>query len=451
MKGHRGQIGTFDGASSRPLIVASETGDLDLGAQPAAPVAYALFQDWIQTSSQAGLPITISYPDKRQWAPRFGFAWRPFGTKTVIRGGYGIFYESEVSSRRTNITMIPFKLDETVFNDRGVIPNRTMADFFQGRPLGSASAAPSINPTYTRLRMGNDQHWNFGVQQGFGSGMVMEVNYVGNKGSFLAGDNDFNLPEAGPGAIQSRRPYPRLSRAQYRSQDVSSIYHSMQAKIEKRFGSGLWYLGSYTWSKSITHQSMPQRGGNTAWDRGLTDFDIPHNFSLAAGYELPFGKGRRWLGRAGALPNGILGGWQIQGILGLRSGQPFTPNTSRDVANIGLGGQRPIRIASGELENPTLDRWFDTSAFVLPANFTYGNSGTGILRGDSFEFLDFSIAKEFMVTERSRLQFRAEFFNLTNTPNFSSPNAAVDTAAAGRVTSTSNAPRKIQLGLKYRF
>jgi hypothetical protein len=335
--------------------------------------------------------------------------------------------------------MIPFKLDETVFNDRGVIPTHTMADFFQGRPIGSDSTAPSINPTYTRLRMGNDQHWNFGFQQGFGLAMVMELNYVGNKGSFLSGDNDFNLPAAGPGAVQARRPYPRLSRAQYRSQDVSSIYHSLQAKIEKRFGSGLWYLGSYTWSKSITHQSMPQRGGNTAWDRGLTDFDIPHNLSIAAGYELPFGKGR------------FFGGWQVQGVAGYRSGRPFTPTTSRDIANIGLGGQRPNRIASGRLDNPTIDRWFDQSAFTLPANFTFGNSGTGILREDSFEFLDFSVAKEFNITERSRLQFRAEFFNLTNTPNFSAPNAAVDTAASGRVTSTSNTPRQVQLGLKYRF
>jgi hypothetical protein len=135
----------------------------------------------------------------------------------------------------------------------------------------------------------------------------------------------------------------------------------------------------------------------------------------------------------------------------VRSGRPFTPTISADRANIGVGGQRPTRLGSGKLDDPTVERWFDVSAFVLPAQFTYGNSGANILREDRFKSLDFSIFKQFHVTEGSQLQFRAEAFNLTNTPSFAIPNTAVDTAAGGRVTSTLSAPRQIQFALKYNF
>ncbi|MGH9936086.1 MAG: hypothetical protein ACREAM_07560, partial [Blastocatellia bacterium] len=181
--------------------------------------------------------------------------------------------------------MIPFKLDETAFNDQTPAV-RTMADFFLGRTL-TTTAAPSLGPTYTKLRMGYDQHWNFGVQHELFSGTVIEVDYVGNKGSFLNGTNAANTPPAGAGAIQSRRPYPRFGTINYFSQDVSTDYHALQAKIEKRLSSGLWYLVSYTFSKSMLHQNAPATGGNTAWERAFSDFNIPHNLAVSWGYELP--------------------------------------------------------------------------------------------------------------------------------------------------------------------
>jgi hypothetical protein len=332
-------------------------------------------------------------------APRFGFAWRPFGEKTVMRGGYGIFYETENTDGRVNNNMIPFKLDETAFNDQ-TPAQRTMADFFLGRTL-TTTAAPSLGPTYTKLRMGYDQHWNFGVQHELFSGTVIEVDYVANKGAFLNGVNAANLAPAGAGAIQSRRPYPRFGNINYFSQDVSTIYHSLQAKLEKRLSAGFWYLLSYTFSNGFT--------------------------------------------------NALLGGWQVQGIVVVRSGRPFTPTISADRANIGIGGQRPNRIGSGKLDNPTVERWFDVPAFVLPAQFTYGNSGANILREDSFKTFDFSVFKQFRITEGSQLQFRAEAFNVTNTPSFNAPNTQIDTAAGGRVTSTASLPRQIQFALKYNF
>ena len=131
--------------------------------------------------------------------------------------------------------------------------------------------------------------------------------------------------------------------------------------------------------------------------------------------------------------------------------RPFTPTISRDVSNTGLGGQRPNRIGSGTLSNPTIANWFDKTAFTLPANFTYGNSGADILREQKFKSLDFSIFKQFRVGERSQLQFRAEAFNLTNTPSFSAPGTNIDVASGGIVLSTISAPRQIQFALKFNF
>ena len=449
LAGYRGQLGTFDPRSSKPIIIGSESGQIDLGAQFAGPSAYALFKDFIQTSRQAGLPITITQPDKEQLAPRFGLAWRPFGEKTVVRGGYGIFFENENTDGRVNNNMVPFRLDETAFNDQNP-PVRTMADFFLGKAL-TTSAAPSLGPTYTKMHIGRDHHWNFGVQRELAKNTVVEIDYVGNRGLFLNSTNAFNNPPAGSGGIQARRPYPSFGSIAFFSQDVSTTYHSLQVKAEKRLTQGLWYVVAYTFSKSMLHQNAPAVGGNTAWEKAPSGFDIPQNLAASFGYELPVGRGKRFLGQTKGFTDGLLGGWQVQGIVVARSGRPFTPAIGADRANIGVGGQRPNRLGSGKLDNPTVEKWFDPLAFVLPAQYAYGNAGGNILREDNFKSADFSVFKQFQVAERSRLQFRFECFNLANTPSFNAPNANVDNMSGGRVTSTAGSPRQMQVALKYIF
>jgi hypothetical protein len=464
MKGYKNQLGTFDATQARPLIVASKTDQVDLTSQFSAPTAYALFQNLIQTSNQAGLPLSITYPDKGQWAPRFGLAWRPFGSSTVIRGGYGIFYEMENTDGRVNRNIPPFLLSETVFATTNAIPTRTLGNFYLGQPLGSAGVTPNLNPTYTHLQRGSDQHWNIGVQQQLSRDTVLEVNYVGNHGTHLNSTNPFNDPSPGPGAIQGRRPYPMFGNISYFSQDMSSDYNALQVKAEKRYGAGLWFLLSYTWSKSITIQDTPAAGGDFYFERATSSFDIPQNVAFNMGYELPFGRGKRFLSNSHWLAQGLLGGWQAQGIVIFRSGQPFTPTISRDVANTGIGNQRPNVIGKPTTVGaPTC--WFysstnaacaalapsATNAFASPANFTYGNAGAFTLRSAWLKNFDFSVFKQFPITEGSVLQFRAEFFNLTNTPTFGIPNTTTDTASAGIVTTTVNNPRQLQFGLKYNF
>jgi hypothetical protein len=326
-----------------------------------------------------------------------------------------------------------------------------MATFFVGRPIGGATTAPTLTGGYPNMPMGYDQHWSFGFQRELPKNSALELNYVGNRGVNLYGADPINDPLAGPGAIQARRPYPIFGAITYNAQDNSTIYHALQAKLEKRASGGLWYLVSYTWSKSLTVADTPAVGGDYAYERAISSFDIPQNLTASVGYELPMGKGKPFLSSGNKFANGVLGGWQLQGIMVLRTGRPFTPTISRDVANTGIGGQRPNRIGSGQLSNPTIAQWFDKTAFTVPAAYTWGNSGADILREDRFKDLDLSLFKQFLVNERTRLQFRAEAFNLTNSPSFAAPGTNIDSASGGVVTSTISTPRNIQFGLKLIF
>lgn len=447
----RGQTGTFDGTQARPIIVASRTNEVDLDAQPGARRAYSFLGNLIQTSTEAGLPYSITYPDKNQWAPRFGFAWRPVGESTVIRGGYGIFFEGEYTDSRVNLFMPPFLLSETNLNDQGVVPNRTLADFFLGAPLGSPNTVINLTPTYTRLQMGNDQHWNFGVQRQIGKQMMFDIEYVGNKGSNIQSNNPYNIPEPGAGGIQARRPYPRYGGFGYIASDTSTTYHALQMKFEKRLSHGLWFLSAYTFAKSLWTVNTASAGGKYRFERGPSEYQVPHTLSNSFGYQLPFGRGQHFAAQANRFTDAIIGGWQLQGILIFRSGVPYTVTIARDVANTGVGGQRPNRLASGKADEPTLNRWFDPTAFAAAPNFTYGNSGNRILSPDIVRTVDFSMFKNFTISERSKLQFRFEAFNLPNTPSFAAPNATLDTGTVGRVTSTSTAPRQMQVAVKLTF
>jgi len=451
LTGYRGQAAAFDPTRAKSIIVSSKNTDIDLSVQRLADVGYALFSDLIQTSSQAGLPINITRNDNRQIAPRLGFAWRPFGPDTVVRGGYGIFYEAEGTDGRLNFNFIPFRVSETLTATTNVVPTRTLADYWLSVPVGSSLGSVTWIPLPLEAQPGRDQRWNLGVQHQLWNATALDVDYVGTTGDHQTAAENINLPPAGQGNIQARRPYPRFGNISMQTQAQSSDYHALQVKLQQRSLRGLWYLVSYTYSKATRRVPAPEIGGNYTYERQPQPWDIPHIFAASTGYELPFGKGRQLLANAGSIANGIVGGWQLQAIVGYRSGLPYTPTTSRDVANIGVGGQRPNRVGSGELDNPTIDAWFDKTAFVVPANFTFGDSGPGILRSDHQWNLDLSLFKRFDLRSGRTLEFRAEAFNVPNSVYFNAPNTNIDTTAGGRVTSTSNQARQIQFGLKYVF
>jgi hypothetical protein len=443
--GVRNVLAGFDPSTGK--IILPEP--IDLTAQPVAQRAYPFYQDVIVTNRSMGLPDSITPSPKTNFAPRFGFAWQPM-ERAVVRGGFGIFWNYPINDiLGNNFLAPPFILYDTALNP-APIPNRTFGDFFLGAPLPSAFGTPSISAAPIQGRNAYTNEWNLSVQRALTRSLSLEAAYVGQKGTHLQRRQPVNRPLPGPGAVQSRRPFPRFSDISVGAWDTDSNYHSLQLRAEQRLARGLSFTASYAFSKSIDNNS-DYGGGvldftNLRLDRALSDFDVRHRFVASYTYELPFGADRLRLPGAA---NALIAGWQVSGIVTLQSGLPFTPGVSGDFANTG-SGNRPNRIASGTVSDPTIDRWFDVSAFTVPAQYTFGNSGRNILRADGNRNWDFSASKLTRISERFSLQFRAELFNVLDTVNFGAPVTTINVANAGRVLSAGS-PRIVQFGLKLRY
>ena len=453
LDGYKGQIGTFDPTQAKPIIV-SGTGTVpDLSSQPAAPSAYQYFGKFIQTSSQAGLPLNLTYTNKTQFAPRVGISFS-VDRKTVIRAGFGMFYEPEGTSGRVNLNILPYRLAETINQTQNIAPTRSLANFFFGSPLGSAASTPSLGPTRTHLSMGTNIHYSLNIQRQFTDHDLFEIGYVANRGVHLSAANDANVPlTPGAGAIQQRRPYPTWSGISFQTQDMSNHYDSLQTKFEHRFHRGFSTLVAYTYSKTLQYNQSSALGGNTAYEYALAPYDVPHNLAISGSYQLPVGRGRSYLNKTNGFVDAIVGGWQAQTILVVRSGTPYTPVISSDRANTGVGSQRPNLNSAGGDPNfkKSLTTWFDKSRYVVAPIYTYGQVRANTLRSGTYNQFDASIFKNFSLPGESTLSFRAEFFNFPNTVSFNAPNATIDAGGGGQVTSSSNTPRQIQFALKYNF
>ncbi|HWQ55465.1 MAG TPA: TonB-dependent receptor [Bryobacteraceae bacterium] len=422
---------------------------IDLAAQPVAARAYPFYQDTIVTTSSLGLPASVTPSSKTNFAPRAGFAWQP-QQRTVVRGGWGVFWIYPINDiLGNNFLAPPFIIYDTALNNSPV-PNRNFGDFFLGAPIPSAFGTPSISAAPLHGRNAYTNEWNLSLQRALTSSLSVEAAYVGQKGTHLQRRQPVNRPDPGPGAVQARRPFPRFSDISLGAWDTDSNYHALQLRAEQRLARGLTFTASYAFSKSIDNNSDyfsgPLDFRNLRLERAVSNFDVPHRFVASYAYELPFGAGGL---RLGGPVNALVAGWQLSGILTAQSGLPFTPGVSGDFANIG-SGNRPNRIASGKLDNPTVDRWFDPTAFTLPAQYTFGNSGRNILRGDGLFNWDFSASKLTRLGERASLQFRAELFNVLNTVNFGAPVSTINVQTAGRVLGA-GAARIVQFGLKLRY
>lgn len=384
------------------------------------------------------------------FAPRLGFAYQ-VARRTVVRGGAGLFWNTPGNGGAALRLHrhVPFGPIYS-FNPGTQFVTRRVRDGFPTIPPLDLSLAdnPSgsvigVDPDY---QPGYAEQFNLTVEQELPSAVLLKFSYVGNIGKHL--DTTFNLNQAvpGTGAVNNRRPFfavrPALADVNWAVSDGTASYHALQFSAQKRLTHGFNGLLSYTWGHSVdtVGQSfgggadgpLPQDPRNRLASQGNSPFDIRHRLTIAWNYALPWG------------------GWQINGINTFQTGLPFTPTLSATTINTGTG-QRPDRIADGKLDNPTVDRWFDTSAFTTPAPFTYGNAGRNILYGPGRVNFDFSVFKEFRLKEDFRIQFRGEIFNLLNTPQFDLPNASIGAAQAGQITGIVGTPRQIQLGAKLVF
>ena len=404
---------------------------------------------------------------KKGFAPRFGFAYQ-IGDRTVVRGGAGIFWNTAGHGGNALRLQrhVPFGPIFS-FSPGNFFVTRRVSDGFPTIPPldlrladNPSGSVIGVDPNY---QPGYAEQFNLTVQHELPSSLLLKASYVGNLGRHL--DTNFNLNQAvpGAGAVNNRRPFfgvrPALADVTWAVSDGLAAYHGFQFSAEKRLTHGLSGLLSYTWGHSIdtVGQSfgggadgpLPQDPRDRRADRGNSPFDIRHRLTIAWNYALPFGKGRKWLSGGGPAEY-ALGGWQVNGISTFQTGLPFTPTANSATVNTGTGS-RPNRTGVGTLDDPTVDRWFDTSAFATPAQFTYGNSGRNILYGPGRVNFDFSLFKQFRVREGLNLQFRTEFFNLFNTPQFDLPNAAIGASNAGTITGIVGTPRQIQFGLKLAF
>ncbi len=399
---------------------------------------------------------SLNESDKGLLAPRFGFAYE-LTPKVVLRSAYGIFTNNHPLTRYELLGgfNVPFRFTPRIQTDLDV-PNARLDIGFQG-PGFVKTGSPIVwapRPT-VGWRNAYAQMWNLGFQIGLTSDTMLDLAYVGTKGTHATGRIQENLPLPGPGIVDSRRPVPSVGQVQMWVAGLNSHYHSFQAKLNRRFAKGLALNVAYTMSKAIDNSSSDVATLTDKQEtienpflirestRALSGFDLPHRFVFNYIWELPGPQ-------AGFLKH-LAAGWQMTGIWSMQSGWPFTVDAPSRTNN--GTGSRPDRVCDGAWSNPTVGKWFDANCFVTPAIFTYGNSGRNILRTDGPATFDAGLFKNWrlpMLGEGGRLQFRAEFFNLFNHANFGVPARNIGARDVGTVT-TAAPGREIQFGLKVNF
>lgn len=398
----------------------------------------------------------LQFVPKKDFAPRVGFAYDLSGQgKTVLRGGYGMFWNNPLTGTSSSKAINPPYLLSQAFTT-SLLPTLRLRDGLPTPPTVDVNRAPAgttrsiFNPEF---RDGNAQQWNLNVQQQFGTDYALELSYVGSRGTHLVIKRDINQapPVAGVTNQDVNRPFIRLApdlRSLSRVESAGdSVHHAMLGKLTKRFSHGLLFVNSYTFGKTIDVASDTESSTQNAFDfrrdRGLSAFDVAHTFSSSWTYDLPFGRKK------------AAGGWQINGILLARTGLPINITQQQRLLSTGTDN-RPDRIGSGKLDNPTIDRWFDVGAFRPTSDNTgtYGNAGRNILRAPGQMNLDISVVKVTRFRERFEHQFKVEFFNALNHPQFGhDPGRVIGAANAGVISNLLfNSPmRQIQLAMKLSF
>jgi hypothetical protein len=413
---------------------------------------------------QNGVPRSGYDPDRNNWAPRFGFAWAPGGkNNSVVRLGYGIYYDQSSLAPGEGLYFNKPRYDFKLYFPLPGLP-LTLNDPFPAQyPLVIPSSALGFD---RKLRTSYMQEWSLALEHQLGAGSLVEIAYVGSKGTKILAARDINQAHASP-VQPNLRPNPQFADITYEESRGSSSYHSLQSRFQQRLRAGLMAMASYTFGKSLDLSStffssagdsnFPQNSAAPEAEKGRSNFDLRHRLSLGYSYNLPVGRGGRFVADHGTL-SALLTGWSTHGIVTVQSGRPFTAallaeidNSNTGIASLGFGANnRPNRIASGVLQNPGPDKWFDTGAFVKANYGSFGNSGRNILEGPGYSDVSLSLIKDSRLHEGLSLQFRAEFFNMLNQTNFDLPDIFLGSPTFGRISSAQN-PRRIQFGLKLIF
>jgi hypothetical protein len=414
-------------------------------------------------------------PDRfKVFAPRVGFAWRPIGDETVIRGGYGVFFDSAEGREIDGAADVyPYVSRGNYIQSIGqAAPLQTTDALFPSfaAPGVATPAANTFLAVSQSPQPGNPymQQWSIGVQRELFARTTMELNYIGTHGSNLLMRRNIAqaLPydPANPLPVAARKPYSNF--AVYIDSDWSgrSNYNAFNTKLEHR-GQGSILTFAYTWARSTDLKSAAAgigASGFNGWqgfldnsdperDYGLSDFDVDHRLVGSFVYNLPFGNGETFAGDATGLKNAVIGGWQVNGIYTWQRGFPLTI-TAADAGGLNdtFGTNRADLVGDPDAGERTVNQWFNTAAFAQPAPGALGNLGRNTERGPGLNNLDLALFKNFTVTRGIRLQFRLESFNALNHTQFAT--VSTNRAAANFGVVTAARPARInQLGLKVLF
>jgi hypothetical protein len=430
---------------------------------------------------------SLQEPQKKNFAPRIGFAWRPFDSKTVIRSAYGISYQHFNRLGGENLlayngpNIVDAQIDQLPSQGICASPSAPPLSCFRptsmGYPTNFASPA-NFDPLRAQARYiprgnptGYVQSWHFTVQRELTKDLVLDLAYVGNRGVHLMILADYNQAtpnQAGQNlTLQARRPIPNFAYIEVAFGAGNSWYNGFQAKIEKRFSRGLYLLDSFTWSKALDDapghleafngDQTRVNYANIANDKGISNYNQPLNNTLSLIWDLPFGKGRQFGANSGKLLQGALGGWQMTAIDTATSGLPinlmYSPSSQFQVStapnyrpNVSCNPVTPegSRTTSNYLNKACVSAPTDPSQ-------PWGNASRNSVRGYPFYQLDIGLHKQFgLGGEARKLEVRAEAFNILNQTNFQAPNSNISSSAFGSITSAFPA-RQLQFAMKILF
>lgn len=428
----------------------------------------------LQTQPVVGHSIYNQNNARFLFGPRAGIAWATFGAKTAVHAGFGIYYE-QLDYMGACCDAIPLG----AFDSRvSVTPATFPLVLAPGANIPGSKIGPlGVQPN---LKMPTVYQYSLRVDQSLPGKMVLSVGYVGERGDHLLGTGDANtaIPQIVNGQDyfppKSPRANPNLSNSRYEYSNANSNYNALQADVTKQSSYGLVFRANYTFAKSLDDHSSSFLGNeglggattyldprNPMLDWGLSNFNITQRVSGNFSYELPFGKGKALAGGTSALEEALIGGWVVNSIVSAQTGFPFTPLAGFNQSGDG-DTRNPDRVSlnpnfTGNIVEGSPNQWFNPAAFVLPAAGTFGNAGRDILTAPGLVEMDSSLFKNFRVNERATLQFRAEFFNAINHPNFGWPVITTFTSSgavspsAGLITSTLTTSRQIQFALKFKW
>jgi hypothetical protein len=416
----------------------------------------------------ANVRPTLFDPMYHGFQPRFGLNYQ-INSKTVLRTAFAVFDDHDnnlIQQTQGPRLKWPWAVAYATGGLNRGIPQSEW--YWDNLPSAASFLPSSTNPGTPITSFGADprdripysMEWNFGIERAFTSNLTGSIQYVGSGSHHMYITPITNTPylsEMGPGAIDPKEPVPEFGQINYIYDAGNGAYDSLQLKLEQRTSKGLYFLGSYTWSHCGDTASTGESAGEIqSWwfieqNYGDCDFNMPQVFVFSGVYQLPVGRGRYFGSNWGRTADALLGGWQTSGIFTGETGTPFSVAISGDVANVNGGQQRAELVGDPHSGySQSIAEYYNKTAFAVPASYTFGNAGRNILRGPNLKNLDFSLLKNYSFTESKTLQVRGDFFNISNTPHFGTPNATVNGANFMQILSAGN-PRYIQLSLKFLF